>query len=130
MKEETKQKIHEALQQLDDATRVQGLSVIAMVMPHGERGSMDVQILSKGSDTQVAHKLYECMRHSDVLPFDLRNIIMTAAAKWLGEQPEEAKAAFDQTVEKCRLQWIDTQQIQALLQDCQEVIDETNNNEQ
>ena len=126
MKEETREKIREALQVLDEATNVQGLSVFALIMPHGSRGTMDVQMVSKGDERQVAHKLYECMRYADAFPFDTRNIIMTAAAKWLGEQGDEARQAFDRTVEKCRKQWQDTLEMQAVLQDCREVIDEIN----
>jgi hypothetical protein len=127
MTEENIEKIREGMRQLDEATNgIQGLSVFALAMPHGTRGQMQVQILSKGSDTQVAHKLYECMRYSEQLPFDLRNIIMTAAAKWLGEQPDTAKQAFDRTVEKCRKQWQDTQELQAAIDDCRAVIDEIN----
>ena len=129
MKEETKQQINDALQHLNDATKVHGLSVFALVMPRDTRGSMDVQMLTRGNDTRIAHKLYECMRNNDALPFDLLNIIMTAAAKWLGEQPDGAKQAFDRTVEKCRKQWLDTQDVQAILQDCREVIDKMNDNE-
>ena len=126
MKEETRETIRQALQQLDEATNVQGLSVFALIMPHGSRGTMDVQMVSKGDERQVAHKLYECMRYADAFPFDPRNIIMTAAAKWLGEQGDEARQAFDRTVEKCRKQWQDTLEMQAVLQDCREVIDEIN----
>ena len=46
-----------------------------------------------------------------------------------GEQGNEAKQAFDRTVEKCRKQWQDTQEVQAVLQDCREVIDEVNSEE-
>ena len=127
MTEENIEKIREGMRQLDEATNgIQGLSVFALAMPHGTRGQMQVQILSKGSDTQVAHKLYECMRYADAFPFDTRNIIMTAAAKWLGEQGDEARQAFDATVEKCRKQWQDTLEMQAVLEDCREVIDEVN----
>jgi hypothetical protein len=54
---------------------------------------------------------------------------MTAAAKWLGEQPEAAKEAFDRTVEKCRKQWHDTMEVQAVIDDCRQVIDEINSEE-
>ena len=78
MTQENIEKIREGLRQLDEATNgIQGLLVFALVMPHGTRGQMQVQILSKGCDTQVAHKLYECMRHDASLPFSLTNIIMT-----------------------------------------------------
>ena len=124
---ENTEKIREALRHLDEETDgIQGLSVFALVMPHGNRGQMNVQILSKGSDTYVAHKLYECMRYNEQLPFDLRNIIMTAAAKYLAEQPDEAKQAFDRTVEKCRSQWRDTKEMEALIADGRAVIDELN----
>jgi hypothetical protein len=126
MKEETRETIRQALQQLDEATNVQGLSVFALIMPHGSRGTMQVQMLSKGSETQLAHKLYECMRYADAFPFDMRNIIMTAAAKWLGEQGDEARQAFDRTVEKCRKQWEQTQEVVAVIDDCRQVIDEIN----
>ena len=127
MTEENIEKIREGMRQLDEATNgIQGLSVFALAMPHGTRGQMQVQILSKGSDTQVAHKLYECMRYADAFPFDTRNIIMTAAAKWLGEQGDEARQAFDATVEKCRKQWEQTQEVVAVQDDCRQVIDEIN----
>ena len=127
MTQENIEKIREGLRQLDEATNgIQGLSVFALVMPHGTRGQMQVQILSKGSDTQVAHKLYECMRHDESLPFSLTNIIMTAAAKYLAEQGDKAQQAFDSTVEKCRRQWRDTEEMKAVLQDCRQVIDEYN----
>jgi hypothetical protein len=48
---------------------------------------------------------------------------MTAAAKWLGEQPEAAKEAFDRTVDKCRKQWEQTQEVVAVIDDCRQVID-------
>ena len=124
MTQENIEKIREGLQQLDEATNgIQGLSVFALVMPHGTRGQMRVQMLTKGDDTQIAHKLYECMRCYDQLPCDLRNIVMTAAAKWLGEQPEAAKEAFDRTVAKCRKQWEQTQEVVAVIDDCRQVID-------
>lgn len=126
MKEETREKIREALQALDDVTNVQGLSVLAMIMPHGERGQMTVQVLRKGSDTQIGHKVYECMRYSEAMPCDIRGIVMNAAARWLAEQPDEAKQAFDRTVEKCRKQWRDALEMEAVLRDCREVIDEIN----
>jgi TRAP-type C4-dicarboxylate transport system substrate-binding protein len=66
------------------------------------------------------------MRCYDQLPCDLRNIVMTAAAKWLGEQPEAAKEAFDRTVAKCRKQWEQTQEVVAVIDDCRQVIDEIN----
>jgi hypothetical protein len=74
----------------------------------------------------VAHKLYECMRSTEQLPLNLTNIVMTAAVKWLAEQPEAAKLAFDRTVEKARRQWRDTEEMKAVLQDCRQVIDEYN----
>ena len=124
MTQDNIEKIREGLQQLDEATNgIQGLSVFALVMPHGTRGQMQVQMLTKGDDTQIAHKLYECMRCYDQLPCDLRNIVMTAAAKWLGEQPEAAKEAFDRTVAKCRKQWEQTQEVVAVIDDCRQVID-------
>jgi len=127
MKQETYDKITEALHGLHEATHdVPKLSVLTIVAPHGERGQMRVQMLTKGDDTQIAHKLYECMRCYDQLPCDLRNIVMTAAAKWLGEQPEAAKEAFDRTVEKCRKQWHDTMEVQAVIDDCRAVIEEVN----
>ena len=127
MKQETEDRIREALTGLHEATHdVQGLSVLALVMPHGERGQMTVQVVSKGSDTQLAHKVYECMRYAESLSFDIRNIVMTAAAKWLGEQPQEAKAAFDRTYERCRRQWQQTQEVKAVIEDCRQVIDEYN----
>ena len=117
MTEENIEKIREGMRQLDEATNgIQGLSVFALAMPHGTRGQMQVQILSKGSDTQVAHKLYECMRHDASLPFSLTNIIMTSAAR----------QAFDRTVEKCRKQWEQTQEVVAVIDDCRQVIDEIN----
>lgn len=122
MKEESREKIREAMRHLDEATNVQGLSVFALVMPHGERGQMQVQVLSKGSETQVAHKLYECMRYDSQLPFSLMNIVMTSAAKFLAEQPQEATEAFLRTVEKCRKRW----EVQDVIQDCRELIDELN----
>lgn len=125
MNEQNTNRIREAMRQLDEATDgIQGLSVFALAMPHGSRGQMQVQILSKGSDTQVAHKLYECMRYDSQLPFSLMNIIMTSAAKFLAEQPEEATQAFLRTVEKCRKNWSDVQQIKAVIDDCRQVIDE------
>ena len=81
MTEENIEKICDGMRQLDEATNgIQGLAVFALAMPHGTRGQMQVQILSKGSDTQVAHKLYEFMRYDSALPFSLTNIIMTSAA--------------------------------------------------
>ena len=68
--------------------------------------------------------------YAEDLPFDLRNVVMTAAAKWLGEQGDEARQAFDRMAEKCRKQWQDTQEVQAVLQDCREVIDKINDEEQ
>lgn len=131
MNTENIEKIREGLRQLDEATNgIQGLSVFALVMPHGTRGQMQVQILSKGGDTQVAHKLYECMRCDASLPFSLTNIIMTAAAKYLAEHGDEARQAFDRTVEKCRKQWEQTQEVVAVIDDCRQVIDEINSNEQ
>ena len=130
MSKDNKQRINDALHQLHEATSgIQGLSVFAMAMPHGKRGSMDVQVLAKGSDTQIAHKVYECMRYSEELPFDLRNVVMTAAAKWLAEQGDEAKQAFDRTVERCREQWLQTQEVKAVIDDCRQVIDEINSEE-
>lgn len=130
MKEETIEKIREGLHQLDEATNgIQGLSVFALVMPHGTQGQMQVQILSKGCDTQVAHKLYECMRHNESMPFSLTNIIMTSAAKYLAEQGDEARQAFDRTVEKCRKQWEQAQEVAAVIDDCCQVIDEINSEE-
>lgn len=127
MNEQTRIEIRQALEQLDRATDIKGVAVLAMVMPHGTRGTMDVQVLTRGASEQyVAHKLYECMRCSELLPLNLTNIVMTAAAKWLAEQPEAAKAAFDSTVEKCRRQWRDTEEMKAVLQDCRQVIDEYN----
>ena len=127
MTQENIEKIREGLQQLDEATNgIQGLSVFALVMPHGTRGQMQVQILSKGGDTQVAHKLYECMRCDASLPFSLTNIVMTAAAKYLAEQGDEARQAFDRTVAKCRKQWEQTQEVVAVIDDCRQVIDEIN----
>ena len=127
MKQETEERIREALTQLDEATRdVGGLAMIALVMPHGTRGQMLVQVRSKGTDTEIAHKFYECMRYSDKLPFDLRNAVMTAAAKYLGEQGDTAIQAFGRTVEKCRRQWQDTQELKAVIDDCRQVIDEYN----
>jgi hypothetical protein len=124
MTQENIEKIREGLRQLDEATNgIQGLSVFALVMPHGTRGQMQVQILSKGGDTQVAHKLYECMRCDASLPFSLTNIIMTAAAKYMGEQGNEARQAFDRTVEKCRKQWEQTQEVAAVIDNCRQVID-------
>lgn len=131
MKEETHEKIREALNGLHEATcDVQGLSAFAIVMPHGTRGQMRVQMMSKGSDQDLAHKFYECMRYSELLSFDLRNIVMTAAAKYLGEQDDEAKQAFDRTVERCRQQWQDTQEVKAVIDDCREVIDEYNKDQE
>ena len=130
MKEETYDKIREALNGLHEATcEVQGLSVFALVMPHGTRGQMRVQAMAKGSDTQIAHKVYECMRYSEELPFDLRNVVMTAAAKYLAEHGDATKQAFDRTVEKCRKQWQDTMEVKAVIDDCREVIDEINSEE-
>lgn len=127
MNDENRQRINEALNALHEATcEIQGLAAFALVMPHGTRGQMRVQAMSKGTDTQIAHKFYECMRYSELQPFDLRNVVMTAAAKWLAEQPDEAKLAFDRTVEKCRQQWIQTQGVKAVIDDCREVIDEIN----
>lgn len=127
MNYENTEKIRKALRHLDEETDgIQGLSVFALAMPHGTRGQMQVQILSKGSDTNVAHKLYECMRYDSALPFSLTNIIMTAAAKYLAEQGDEARQAFDRTVEKCRKQWKQTQEVVAVIDDCRQVIDEIN----
>ena len=124
MKEETHEKIREALNALHEATHdVQGLSVLALVMPHGTRGQMRVQAMAKGTDVQIAHKFYECMRYSEMLPFDLRNAVMTAAAKYLAEQGDEARQAFDRTVEKCRKQWEQAQEVAAVIDDCRQVID-------
>ena len=131
MKQETYDKITEALHGLHEATHdVPKLSVLTIVAPHGERGQMRVQMLTKGDDTQIAHKLYECMRHDESLPFSLTNIIMTAAAKYLAEQGNEARQAFDRTVEKCRKQWEQAQEVAAVIDDCRQVIDEINSNEQ
>lgn len=130
MTQENIEKIREGLQHLDEATNgIQGLSVFALVMPHGTHGLMNVQILSKGSDIQVAHKLYECMRYDASLPFSLTNIIMTSAAKYLAEQGDEARQAFDRTVEKCRKQWEQAQEVAAVIDDCRQVIDEINSEE-
>lgn len=130
MKEETHQRIADALNTLHEATHdVQGLSVIALVMPHGKRGQMRVQMMSKGTDVEIGHKFYECMRYSDALSFDLRNVVMNAAAKFLAEHGDEAKAAFDRTYEKCRKQWIQTQEVRAVIEDCRQVIDEINSQE-
>jgi len=130
MTQENIEKIREGLRQLDEATNgIQGLSVFALVMPHGTRGQMQVRILSKGGDTQVTHKLYECMRHDESLPFSLTNIIMTSAAKYLAEQGDEARQAFDRTVEKCRKQWQQAQEVVAVIDDCRQVIDEISSNE-
>lgn len=127
MTEENIEKIREGMRQLDEATNgIQGLSVFALAMPHGTRGQMQVQILSKGDESQVAHKLYECMRYDSSLPFSLTNIIMTSAAKYLAEQGDEARQAFDRTVEKCRKQWEQTQEVVAVIDDCRQVIDEIN----
>jgi len=131
MKQETYDKITEALHGLHEATHdVPKLSVLTIVAPHGERGQMRVQMLTKGDDTQIAHKLYECMRHDESLPFSLTNIIMTAAARYLAEQGEAARQAFDRTVEKCRKQWEQAQEVAAVIDDCRQVIDEINSNEQ
>lgn len=127
MKQETHDKIKDALQALDEATRVPGIMVLALAMSHGEHGRMRVQMMGKGEETMIAHKIYECMRNADILPVDLRNIIMTAAAKWLAEQPIEAQQAFDRTVDKCRKCWDDVQQLQAVIDDARQVIDEIGN---
>lgn len=127
MTEQTHERIAEALNALHEATSgVQGLAVVALVMPHGTRGQMRVLAVAKGTDTQIAHKLYECMRYSEMLPFDLRNAVMTAAAKWLAEEGDTARQAFDRTVERCRKQWEQTQEVQAVIDDCRQVIDEWN----
>ena len=127
MKQETEDRIREAMEHLDEATRdVKGLAMIALVMPHGTMGLMLVQVRSKGTDTEIAHKFYECMRYSDKLPFDLRNAVMTAAAKYLGEQGDVAIQAFGRLVERCRKQWQQTQEVKAVIEDCRQVIDEIN----
>jgi hypothetical protein len=51
---------------------------------------------------------------------------MTSAAKYLAEQGDEARQAFDRTVEKCRKQWEQTQEVVAVIDDCRQVIDEIN----
>lgn len=89
MKQETHDKITEALRVLDDATKVQGLAVLALVMPHGTRGLMNVQMLGKGDDKQIAHKLYECMRFPEVFPCDLRQSAMSATAELPSAYPQE-----------------------------------------
>lgn len=127
MKQETHDKIADALRALHEATHdVQGLAAMALVMPHGERGQMTVQMMSKGTDMEIAHKFYECMRYSDSLCFDLRSVVMNAAARYLAEQGDEAKAAFDRTYQRNRQLWIQTQEMQAVIEDCREVIDEYN----
>ena len=127
MKQETHDKIADALSALREATaNVQGLAAMALVMPHGERGQMTVQMMSRGTDMEIAHKFYECMRYSNSLCFDLRSVVMNAAARYLAEQGDKAKAAFDRTYDKCRQRWIDTQEMQAVINDCLEVIDEYN----
>lgn len=130
MNDENRQRINEALNALHEATcEVQGLAAFALVMPHGTRGQMRVQAMAKGTDVQIAHKFYECMRYSELMPFDLRNVVMTAAAKYLAEQGDVAKQAFDRTVERCREQWLQTQEVQAVIDDCRQVIDEFNEND-
>ena len=130
MKQKTYDKITEALHGLHEATHdVPQLSVLAIVAPHGERGQMRVQMLTKGDDKQIAHKLYECMRCHDQLPCDLRNIVMTSAAKYMAEHGEAAKQAFDRTVEKCRKQWEQAQEVAAVIDDCRQVIDEIKSEE-
>lgn len=127
MTEENHDRINEALDQLQEAVSpVPLLTMIALVMPHGKHGRMTVQMRHKGSDIDLAHKVYECMRYSELMPFDIRTIVMTAAAKWLGEQTEEAKSIFDRNVERCRQQWQHTQEVAAIIEDCRQVIDEIN----
>lgn len=131
MTQENHDRISKALDGLQEAVGpVPLLTMLALVMPHGKRGQMTVQMRYKGSDQDLAHKIYECMRHAELMPFDIRNIVMTAAAKWLGEQGDKAKEAFDRTVERCAKQWRDTQELQAVIEDCRQVIDEYEREEQ
>ena len=56
MDEHTKEEIRQALEQLDRATDIKCVAVLALVMPHGTRGRMDVQVLTRGASEQyVAH---------------------------------------------------------------------------
>lgn len=131
MTEENHDRISEALDGLQEAVNpVPLVTMLALVMPHGKHGHMTVQMRYKGSDRDLAHKLYECMRYSHLMPFDIRNIVMTAAAKYLGELDDDtAKAAFDRTVERCRKQWRETQEVADVIEDCRQVIDEINSQE-
>lgn len=129
MKEEKQNEIREAMEGLDEATNVPGMTVLALVLSRDKRGKMDVYELKKGDDKQLAHKLYECIRYSEQFPFDIRGIITAATAKWLAEQSDETRQAFDRLVERCKTILRCSQELKAVIDDCRSAIDEVNGEE-
>lgn len=100
MTDEQKERIGEALEHLSDALKGGGINALAIVTSHDTRAkNMDVRMLKRGEDNHLAHHLMELMISNDSLDFDLRNILLTAAAKYCAYN-KTAKVAFDRVVEK------------------------------